>query len=587
MGKKIWQYPEATEIQEGDYALIDSVDEGSRKIPVSMIKTKLISKTVTERKTYKASEDEANGYSEVDVEVPFTNIHVKSGDIVTFDNGEDLPLASLKTTIVPIQSGSGDPSPSNVRPISGWSGVHVSVVGDNWGDCADIPEPLTANKWYTVNLPYNTYTISFDAVNVVRTLLGNTSLFAIYNGTTNTNILADRIYSVTDGSTYQSKGANVSGRFYFTFTGKFSSLGCYWRSNSYQGLSSGSLENIMIEVGANPTKQFKPYNGNTYTIPFQDAQGNPIEVFGGECDVVNGGEQPMTLGSVDLGNLNWIKGNINTDRTGRIFYVPLTASSSMKQPSDNGFCEALKYNPFSNWSAGQWERQILNGITVTNSFALVACVPDIYSSASDFKTAMNGIKFVYELATPSTFTSQPTSVKSLEGTNNVWGDCGSIEELAYQTIWNGENSDSIERLCYVEYVGRDTEEIPTISTKTDGSNYSEYLSYSSSTKKFTVLQSFNALVVPWVYQYDEAQSTRARGQFFINNTKVIAVQCGSTLEGEYAGKAFAYHFSQGDTFYNYTPSSDGFPQQFLKVYNITGISVDKLKKALDYINETT
>jgi hypothetical protein len=124
-------------------------------------------------------------------------------------------------------------------------------------------------------------------VNVVRTILGNTYLFAIYDDTKNTNILASSIYSVEDGATYQSKGANVSGRFYFTFTGKFSSLGCFWRSNTYQGLTSGSLENIMIEVGDNPTKQYTPYNGQTYNIQFKDGD-NPLTVYGVTLDVVSG-----------------------------------------------------------------------------------------------------------------------------------------------------------------------------------------------------------------------------------------------------------------------------------------------------------
>lgn len=33
---------------------------------------------------------------------------------------------------------------------------------------------------------------------------------------------------------------------------------------------------------------YHAYNGQTYNIPFQDAQGNPIDVYGGELDVVNG-----------------------------------------------------------------------------------------------------------------------------------------------------------------------------------------------------------------------------------------------------------------------------------------------------------
>jgi hypothetical protein len=54
-----------------------------------------------------------------------------------------------------------------------------------------------------------------------------------------------------------------------------------------------------------------------------------------------------------------------------------------------------------------------------------------YNSAADFKTAMNGVQLVYELATPTTFTTQPTLIKSLNGQNNLSVDCGDVIEGEY------------------------------------------------------------------------------------------------------------------------------------------------------------
>lgn len=47
------------------------------------------------------------------------------GAVVSFADGADLPLKSLIVDIDPVQSGSGDPSPTNIRPISGWNAVNV------------------------------------------------------------------------------------------------------------------------------------------------------------------------------------------------------------------------------------------------------------------------------------------------------------------------------------------------------------------------------------------------------------------------------------------------------------------------------
>lgn len=239
----------------------------------------------------------------------------KSGSIVTFDCPESTTggITKVVSDIVAVQSGTGDPSPTNIRPITGWSAVNVYI------------SPTT--------------------------------------------------------------------------------------------LSS---------------------DGTTYTTTLKDGQGNPMTCYGGALSNENG-VQTLNNGTgiVDLGTLNWIKGNMNTAGTGRIFYVPLTASSPMKQPSDNGLCEALKYNPFSSWPAGQWEKQILNAITVTASSVLVACAQDIYATASDFKTAMSGVMLVYELKTPQQIPQDSLSIATQDGTNNIWTDSGDITVKALDRIIQG------------------------------------------------------------------------------------------------------------------------------------------------------
>ena len=53
-----------------------------------------------------------------------------SGNPVTCTPVEGYPLG-VTVTMEPIQSGAGDPSPDNVRPISGWDEVTVNVRGKN------------------------------------------------------------------------------------------------------------------------------------------------------------------------------------------------------------------------------------------------------------------------------------------------------------------------------------------------------------------------------------------------------------------------------------------------------------------------
>lgn len=75
--------------------------------------------------------DLASYYTKAEIDELFSRSFIekeKSGSIVTFDcpsskNG----ISEVTSEIVAVQSGTGDPSPTNVRPISGWSAVNVVV----------------------------------------------------------------------------------------------------------------------------------------------------------------------------------------------------------------------------------------------------------------------------------------------------------------------------------------------------------------------------------------------------------------------------------------------------------------------------
>lgn len=84
----------------------------------------------------------ANG--NVEVEYEFTDymnkrrislnephIATATGSIASFNTDMRSKLEQCKLEFTPVQSGSGDPSPTNIRPITGWTNVNVSPVGKN------------------------------------------------------------------------------------------------------------------------------------------------------------------------------------------------------------------------------------------------------------------------------------------------------------------------------------------------------------------------------------------------------------------------------------------------------------------------
>lgn len=185
-----------------------------------------------------------------------------SGAIASFDDGSDLPMPKLEVTIEPQQEGSGDPSPTNVRPISGWDEVNVTVCGKNFfgAKLTDFQNGTAygLTKYIALRLPYNTYTISTNAPtgNVwvgKETPSGISDFSRIYDGTSKT-VTSDILYI---------------------------------------GLASADLEtaysyNTMIEVGSQPTT-YEPYTGTTYTIDLDGTRyGGTLDVVSGELVVTDG-----------------------------------------------------------------------------------------------------------------------------------------------------------------------------------------------------------------------------------------------------------------------------------------------------------
>lgn len=124
---------------------------------------------------------------------------VVSGAVASFSDGADnIPVRSLTAQIVPVQSGSGDPSPTNVRPISGWNGAQIVVSPTQ--DAEDG----------------TTYTVAFPSP--PGTVCGGT-LTDNGNGTwtlTVTHILADVLWGDVTGETV---GTTITRKqFYNAFT---------------------------------------------------------------------------------------------------------------------------------------------------------------------------------------------------------------------------------------------------------------------------------------------------------------------------------------------------------------------------------
>ena len=390
----------------------DSAD-GYSSVTVD-VQPDLTTKSITANGTYNASDDNVDGYSSVNVNVPLpANAYLLKSvpnlpqPIASFTDGsENIPLKGLKIAIEPVQSGSGDPSPENIRPISGFTEANVTRTGKNLWD----------NKWadYTQPSDYRICPIKLE------------------NGTYIASV------KLKEGGTRQTgftlgiakKGDRYSnfGSFYTACTGDDKTgtitVDDTWTSPKLiiycanETVFNAVFENyeIMLEKGSSATT-YTPYNGHTYTIDLDGTR------YGGEVDVVNGGGTDNMV-DIDLGSLTWgFSDSIN------IFYANFTGYKKyLYNVMPNIKCEVF---------APQKRIDLLNnvdGITLGNTGEYDNRILVRASSITDlstFESLINGKKLVYELATPTTYDTQPTAIKSLRGKNNIFADTGDIEVVEY------------------------------------------------------------------------------------------------------------------------------------------------------------
>lgn len=139
-------------------------------------------------------------------------------------------------------------------------------------------------------------------------------------------------------------------------------------------------------------------------------------VYGGTLDVVSG-VLTVTHALVDLGSLDW------EYSSGIFINYNTQVDLHTKERGGNAVCSIYQRSPaISASNMADYSVQIMGGASVSNAW-----VKDSrYTSAADFKTAMDGVQLCYELAEPQTYQLTPQTINTLQGVNNVWADSGNV-----------------------------------------------------------------------------------------------------------------------------------------------------------------
>lgn len=335
-------------------------------------------------------ETNKNDIAELKNSVADVIANTATGDIASFTDGaDDYPVKDLVAHIEPVQSGSGDPSPDNVRPITGWTGANVTRTGKN----------LLPNK--TCQWPENKLIIGDDQIREgiflkqgIYTVSARRSKGKIFCKTSSGSNI-----TLTPNSSALSGTLTVAKDDYYRF----------WIYDS-SGFTSSDVEWFQLELGSTAT-DYEPYQGDTYAVTFPTEAGT---VYGGTLDVTTGvltvDKMGVSLNISDMDGTEAYPGWKNQN------WIDNLAMGEYNYSSPSGSLSNI-----SNISGYMF--------SVNRTTSVLYLRTDTYGlTQTEWKTQYPDLtmQIVYPLATPITYQCTPTEVKTLLGANNIFADTGSV-----------------------------------------------------------------------------------------------------------------------------------------------------------------
>lgn len=356
-------------------------------------------------------------------------VQTVSGSIVSIKDGAVAPAVQFISHIEPVQAGSGDPSPDNVRPISGWDTAKVVGAGKNLFSCKDIkPLPYTMNGI--------TFSDGGDGkIAISGTATATASMALINRGAGKRDSIKAGTYTVS-GSANQTN-ATVYYVFYYdqevAMTESFLTVqtsygspqktftldhdcyyGCY--ISVVSGKTPAGYVTPQIEAGTAAT-DYEPYQAETLTADL------PETVYGGSLD--------WTTGVLTVNKAKFIADGVNNKATnmyqtsGGVYYasfgLPESSIQTVNKPNNplsDKFIAKSKIAAGNCYITGATNKTLI----ITPAEQTLTTVEAVNAWLVD-----NPTTFIYDLAEPYTIQLTPQQLTLLKGSNTVWSSTGDTE----------------------------------------------------------------------------------------------------------------------------------------------------------------
>jgi len=375
----------------------------------------------------KETEDIQKARKKIMLNQPY--VETLTGDVVSFATDMKAPLKECKVYFEPVQEGEGDPSPDNVRPISGWTGMEIQHTGENLFDQneylladatkvedAEYPDTYTGNKFRFYHL-HGDVSANPSATGLIPMKPYGQLTISYYKYYTP----SDRIYfHYTDAEAWVNHTGNITTEGYKSYTSVSNRICDGVALDTSQGSTATfKIGALQIKVG-DKTTEYEPYQGQTIPINWQSEIGI---VYGGMLDVLNG-KLMVTNYYCTPDNATRIRYGINSESNLPYAYFSFAQKANGYGLSTATLCSMYKAGNVQN---------------VDKALRMWTSEADIWDSDLDV-TSLDTVKayfadliIVYPLAEPITIQLTPQQLLTLKGVNNIWSDTNGQTEVKFWT----------------------------------------------------------------------------------------------------------------------------------------------------------
>lgn len=312
-----------------------------------------------------------------------------SGAVASFETNVIAPVKNLRVTMEPIQTGSGDPSPENIRPITGRDSVTVTRTG--------------INVW--------------DEVWELGGIASDTGV-----NTANTDRIRSKNYvPVVPGTSY-----------YFITPTRF---GVRWYALDKTYISGVSAMNEALTAPDNAyfmrfVQTDTTVYGNNISINYPSTD-HDYHAYDGQSATIQLG-QTVYGGTVDV-----TTGTMTVDRAERTFdgtenyndnYFPIIVCTTPLSPIGNYSKRNEVISNFTKYPNVGFASLVANSVQFgrTDTIWNVSNGAEFKSKVAELYTNGTPLTVCYPLATPQTIQLTPAQLSTLHGQNNVWSDADSV-----------------------------------------------------------------------------------------------------------------------------------------------------------------